>query len=271
MLPLGEWAAASSADDGPGSVVLKVAVSSARMYHQDRRSAHSCTLIPERRNAMNPSKMNPSSNASGGRSGYYVVRLAVVMAVGLAAVASSLWSAAPASAADRNRLEIVNHASGRRADVMWGSTALGQGVFLWRDNSSTSQEFDLLDSGNGFFRIRARHSAQCLMLDWRGGSYGNGTRIVQHPYCAAGYAPGEWRVRWLSGTRCSGGLCQTGIDHMLLVNRQTGRCLDAANPAGGRPPEQAVLQQWDCVTSTDAWNIGNQSWDLLTPGGLRAV
>jgi hypothetical protein len=77
------------------------------------------------------------------------------------------------------------------------------------------------------------------------------------------------RGRWLSGTRCSGGICTTGVDHMVLVNRTTGRCLDAANPYGGRPGAQALLQQWDCVTSTSAWNIGNQSWDILPPGSHR--
>ena len=174
-----------------------------------------------------------------------------------------------AHAEDRYRLEIVNSASGLRADVMWASTQAYQGVFLWPDNTSASQEFDLLDSGGGFFRIRARHSGQCLMLDWRGGTYTNGTRIIQYPYCSAGYSPSEWSVRWLSGTRCSGNICTTGYDHMLLVNRRTGRCLDAHNPYGGRPPAQAVLQQWDCVTSTSAWNIGNQSWNLLRPGYVR--
>jgi hypothetical protein len=186
-----------------------------------------------------------------------------------AAVALAVAVPSPATADDTLRREIVNHSSSLRADVMWASTSAYQPVFLWPDNTSASQEFDLLDSGNGYFRIRARHSNQCLMLDWRGSSYTNGTRILQYPYCGAGYGPAEWQGRWLSGTRCSDGICTTGVDHMLLVNRTTGRCLDAHNPHGGRPGAQAVLQQWDCVTSTDAWNIGNQSWDILTPGSRR--
>ena len=190
--------------------------------------------------------------------------------LGAALAAAAVATLPVASArADTPRQEIVNLASGLRADVMWASTSPFQGVFLWPDNTSASQEFDLLDSGGGFFRIRARHSGQCLMLDWRGGSYGNGTRVIQYPACGSGYAPAEWRTRWLSGTRCSDGVCTTGTDHMLLVNRRTGRCLDAANPRSGRPPVQAVLQQWDCVTSTDAWNIANQSWDVGTPGSVR--
>jgi hypothetical protein len=188
--------------------------------------------------------------------------LSALVAVAAALVVTTL-QAAPANAADRYRYDIVNSYSGLMADVMWASTAAYQGVFLWPNNSSLSQEFDLLDSGGGYFRIRARHSGQCLMIDWRGGSYVNGTRVIQYPYCAGGYSPAEWRLALLSGTHCSGNICTTGIDETILVNRRTGRCLDAANGAGGRPPAQAVLQQWDCVTSTSAWNIGNQAWDVL--------
>ena len=173
-----------------------------------------------------------------------------------------------ATAADRTRVEITNSSTGLKADVIWASTAAYQGVFLWPNNTSASQEFDLLDSGGGYFRIRARHSGQCLMLDWRGGSYVNGTRVMQYPSCNAGYAPAEWQVRWLSGTRCDGNICTTGVNKMLLVNRQTGRCLDAANASGHRPPAQSVLAQWDCVTSTTAWNADNQSWSIGAPGSV---
>jgi hypothetical protein len=177
--------------------------------------------------------------------------------------------ATPANAADKLRQEVTNSFSSLRADVMWASTNDHQGVFLWPDNTSASQEFDLLDSGNGYFRIKARHSGKCLMLDWRSGNYGNGTPVIQYPACGAGYSPAEWRLRHLSATRCSDGICTTGLDQTVLVNRKTGRCLDAANGRGGQPPAQAPLQQWDCVTSTDAWNMGNQAWDIGEPGTHR--
>ena len=104
------------------------------------------------------------------------------------------------------------------------------------------------------------------------GSYfriSNSTAIIQYPACAAGYPPAEWYPRSLSGQRCSNGFCRTGSDHMLLVNRRTGRCLDAGNAAGGQPPARAILQQWDCITHTGAWNLGNQSWDIGAPGFKR--
>jgi ricin-type beta-trefoil lectin protein len=184
----------------------------------------------------------------------------------LAAAVTAAVMLAPASAADvadTYRVEITNLRSGLKVDVMWASQQRYQGVFLWPNNTSASQEFDLLDSGNGYFRIRARHSGQCLMLDWRAGPYTNGTRVVQSgPACKAGYRPAEWRRGWVSSAPiCDGDTCQsTGTQYPVLINRRTGRCLDAANPAGGKPRAQAILQQWTCIRSADDWNAGNQLW-----------
>src|SRR4051794_35498884 len=111
--------------------------------------------------------------------------------------AALILPAAAAHAANRYRVEITNLRSGLKADVMWASRAPFQGVFLCPNNTSASQEFDLLDSGGGYSRIRARHSGQCLMLDWRGGTYTNGTRVIQYPHCGGGYAPSEWRRGWV--------------------------------------------------------------------------
>ena len=126
--------------------------------------------------------------------------LKATLIAGAAALAAASV-ATPAQAADQFRVEITNMRSGLKADVIWASQAEHQGVFLWPNNSSASQEFDLLDSGGGYFRIRARHSGQCLMLVWSTGSYTNGTPVIQHPYCAGGYASAEWRVGWASPPR----------------------------------------------------------------------
>ncbi len=186
---------------------------------------------------------------------------AVLLALGLIPVVLALMPGS-AHAADRQRVEISNLHTGLRIDVMWASTAPYQGVFLWPDNASASQEFDLPDSGGGYFRIRARHSGQCLMLDWRGGTYVNGTRVIQYPYCGAGYGPAEWRRGWVGiATQCGGNVCSTtSASYPVLINRATGRCLDAHNPHDGRPPAQAPLQQWDCIRTADDWNAGNQLW-----------
>lgn len=190
---------------------------------------------------------------------------AALVATALAS-AAAMCSSTAALAADQYRVELTNLRSGLKADVIWASQAAYQGVFLWPNNTSASQEFDLLDSGNGYFRIRARHSGQCLMLDWRSGYYTNGTRVIQYPYCASGYAPAEWRKGWVgSGNQCSGAVCSTtGTSYPVLINRATGRCLDADNGAGGSPRAQALLQQWDCIRTFNDWNAGNQ---LFGTGG----
>ncbi|MER7707469.1 RICIN domain-containing protein [Kitasatospora sp. NPDC097605] len=178
---------------------------------------------------------------------------ALVAAVAFAVLAA--LASTPAHAADPARYELVNVRTGLRADVMWASTDAYTGVFLWPNNASASQEFELLDSGNGYFRIKARHSGQCLMLDWRAGTYSNGTGVLQYPACGAGYAPAEWTTAWVGHT------CMCFPTTMILKNRATGRCLDAEGPSG-TPGQQARLQQWDCITTDEAWNTANQSWNL---------
>lgn len=167
-----------------------------------------------------------------------------------------------------HRFELVNTASGLRADVMWANTAALTGAFLWPDNASSSQEFYKLNTDNGWFRLKARHSDQCLMLDWRGGSYKNGTRVVQHPYCGDRYTPAQWKLVTLTRTSkpCRQGpphYCGFTISRSVLVNRRTGRCLDAANARLGTPPARAVLQQWDCSRFVDDPKIGNQGWNFV--------
>ncbi len=166
-----------------------------------------------------------------------------------------------------HRYELVNTASHLRADVMWGSTDPLTGVFLWPDNDSRSQEFTKLDTKDGWFRLRARHSGQCLMLDWRKGSYRNGTKVIQHGYCGDDYEPAQWQFRTLTdySKPCTQGppyYCGFRLTATVLVNRRTGRCLDAENGALGTPPERAVLQQWDCSRYVDDPKIGNQGWGL---------
>lgn len=189
-----------------------------------------------------------------------------MLLVSLSVLTLVMLTALPAQA-DTFQREITNNRSGLKVDVIWASTADYANVFLWPDNASASQEFDLLDSGGGYFRIRARHSGKCLMLDWRQANV-NGNRIIQYGYCDAGYSPSEWRRAWISfPPKCDGNVCSTtSTSYPLLVNRYSGRCLDAANGSASPPGQQAILQQWDCVTTPGAWNAGNQIWGIAPPG-----
>ena len=184
--------------------------------------------------------------------------------------ASCALVAAGSASANTNYVEIVNVSTNLRADVMWASASDGQNVFLWRNNASTSQVFDLVNMGGGFFQLRARHSGKCLMLDGTQPNVGNGRRIAQYPCTAAGYKSAQWSFVDMNAKCADNGLC---IDQgwRVIKNRYTGRCLDTQNPAGRRPGERAVLQLWSCISSPAAWNADNQIWKIYDPLNRRAV
>jgi hypothetical protein len=179
---------------------------------------------------------------------------------------------APASSgasAGTSRLELVNVATNLRADVMWASQQDGQNVFLWRNNTSASQEFDLLPMGGGYFQIRARHSGKCLMFE-RAATWSNGTRIAQYPCPGPGQRSAQWTFKDMNPICDPNALC-ADAGWRIVQNRYTGRCIDTANPAGRRPPQQSVLQQWTCISSPNAWNADNQIWKLYDPVARHTV
>ncbi|MFC3986566.1 RICIN domain-containing protein [Streptosporangium jomthongense] len=189
---------------------------------------------------------------------------ALVMALVLVAVSFAAGTSTPAYA-DTRYAEIVNRISGLRADVMWASTNPRQGVFLWPDNASHSQEFEFLDNGNGYFRIKARHSGQCLQL--LDGDPREGVSIVQDTYCESGYAPAEWRTDYIIPPHepC---VCFPET-YMIIRNRANGRCLDASS--SGIPGQQARLQAWSCIRTGTEGNRWNQVWGFQYPGGNPPV
>ncbi len=109
--------------------------------------------------------------ASAGRSSAQLTAVMVTVVLG---ASLALLTPSTASAADPPVYEIKSgnaYAGGPRIDVMWASHDPLQGAFLWTDNASLSQEFALVPSNGGYYRIKARHSGQCMILDWRAGSY----------------------------------------------------------------------------------------------------
>lgn len=199
----------------------------------------------------------------------HVARMTRVGAAVAAIAAAVVLAPAPASANTPN-IEIVNVATNLRADVVWASTADGANAFLWTNNTSASQLFDLINMGGGFFQIRARHSGKCLMLDRTQTNVGDGRRIAQYPCTDASYRSAQWSFTDISGDCEANALCaDTG--RRIIKNRFTGRCLDADNPSGKKPGQQALLQTWTCISSTKAWNADNQLWKIYDPVTRRAV
>jgi endo-1,4-beta-xylanase len=113
--------------------------------------------------------------------------------------------------------------SGKAADINGASTTPGAPLIQWSVHSGLNQQFDFLASGEGYYRIRARHSGLVLQV----ANSTSGADVTQQPDSNA--ASQQWRV----------------VDHgggvVSLVNRQSGLALDIwqASTADG-----ARISQW---------------------------
>ena len=192
-----------------------------------------------------------------------------------AAIALCMLLVSGAAYANTSHVELVNVATNLRADVMWASQDDGQNVFLWRNNTSASQLFDLIYTGSSrsgirFFQIRARHSGKCLMLDRTQPNVGNGRRIAQYPCTPTSYRSAQWYFKDMNPPCADNALC-ADLGWRVIKNLYTRKCIDTANPAGTNPPQRAVLQLWTCISSTSAWNADNQIWKIWDPFARRTI
>jgi alpha-L-fucosidase 2 len=103
---------------------------------------------------------------------------------------------------------LVTAHSGKNADISGGSTSAGALLQQWSATGGLNQQFDFLDSGDGYYRIRARHSGLVLQP----ASSSSGADITQQPDTSA--AGQLWRVVGHGGGAVS------------LVNRQSGLAMD---------------------------------------------
>ncbi|SEF37596.1 Poly(3-hydroxybutyrate) depolymerase [Amycolatopsis pretoriensis] len=125
---------------------------------------------------------------------------------------------------------LVAEHSGKLLDISGVSTAAGAALQQWTATGGQNQQFDFLDSGAGYYRVRARHSG--LVLQVAGSAAG--AVVSQQP--DSGAPAQQWRV-----TDQGGGV-------VSLVNRLSGLAMDVweASAADG-----ARVSQW---TSTGAAN-----------------
>ncbi|GAA4985096.1 hypothetical protein HD597_004089 [Nonomuraea thailandensis] len=120
--------------------------------------------------------------------------------------------------------------------------------------SNTNTYFNFHEKEGGWSEVRW-FGDYCL--DVSGFGTNNGTRVVLWQ-CHGGhnqlFRPEMFQIDWIGGN---------DPDTKLLVSRQSGKCLDAANGSAPAPPTVgAPLQIWDCISETDAWNRINQDWDF---------
>ncbi len=96
------------------------------------------------------------------------------------------------------------------ADMQGPSPAAGAVLIQWPSNGGLNQQFDFVDSGGGYYRIRARHSNLVLQVT----NNNAGADIAQQPDTNA--ASQQWQVTDL------------GSGAVSLTNRQSGLAMGVA-------------------------------------------
>jgi len=165
-----------------------------------------------------------------------VAAAAMAIVGGLLTVATT-----PASAATVDTTAwyvLVNHNSGKALDVYNSSTADGANVVQWTRTNATNQQFQFVDSGGGYYRLKARHSGK--MIDVSSWSTADGAAI--HQWTDHGGANQQFR------------LADSDSGYVRLINRNSNKAVEVQNAATNDGAN--VVQYSD-------WGGTNQQWQLV--------
>ncbi|NJQ06152.1 non-reducing end alpha-L-arabinofuranosidase family hydrolase [Streptomyces lonarensis] len=136
---------------------------------------------------------------------------------------------------------LVNRASGKALDVHNRATNDGARITQWTRNDQAQQQWQFVDSGNGYYRIKSRHSDK--VLDVHNWSTANGGSIVQ--WADLNATNQQWR------------LVDSPDGHVRFVSRHSNKALEVQ---GGSTADNANVVQYD------DWGGTNQQWQLVRVG-----
>ncbi|MEU5889065.1 non-reducing end alpha-L-arabinofuranosidase family hydrolase [Streptomyces sp. NPDC047461] len=157
---------------------------------------------------------------------------------------ATFLGAQPASAAsvDPNASYVlVNRNSGKALDVYNLATNDGSRITQWSRNDQAQQQWQFVDSGGGYYRIKSRHSGKVLDLyNW---STANGGSIVQWTDLNA--TNQQWR------------LADSSDGYVRLISRHSNKALEVQ---GASTADNANIVQYD------DWGGTNQQWQLVKVG-----
>jgi hypothetical protein len=169
--------------------------------------------------------------------------LATVVALLASLFVALQTQAANAATVDTNAWYVlVNRNSGKALDVYNLSTADGGRITQWARNDGNQQQWQFVDSGDGYYRLKSRHSSK--VLDIHNWSTANGGPIVQ------------WTDH--NGTNQQWRLADSPDGHVRLISRHSGKTLEvqgASTTDGGN------------IVQYDDWGGTNQQWQLVQIGG----
>ncbi|MBP2479663.1 putative membrane protein [Crossiella equi] len=183
--------------------------------------------------------------AAGIRRGRQASVLSTLLATVLVASAVVALTPRVASAAtvDPNASYVlVNRNSGKAMDVAGAGTSDGAAVQQWSRHDGANQQWQFVDSGGGYYRMKSKNSGK--VLDVAGFSTADGGKVQQ------------WTD--LNGSNQQFRLADSDNGYLRLVNRNSGKALEVTG--GSAADGAAVVQHGD-------QNGVNQQWQLVRVGG----
>ncbi|MFD5136848.1 non-reducing end alpha-L-arabinofuranosidase family hydrolase [Streptomyces sp. NPDC058378] len=169
-------------------------------------------------------------------------RLLAVLAPLLLMVAFLGAQPAAAATVDPNASYVlVNRNSGKALDLYNLATEDGARVTQWTRNDQAQQQWQFVDSGDGYYRVKSRHSGKVLdVYNW---SAANGGSIVQ--WADLNATNQQWR------------LADSSDGYVRLISRHSGKALEVQ---GASTADNANVVQYD------DWGGTNQQWRLVKAG-----
>ncbi|MBI0294596.1 RICIN domain-containing protein [Streptomyces sp. PRKS01-29] len=137
---------------------------------------------------------------------------------------------------------LINRNSGKALDVYNMATNDGARITQWTRNDQNQQQWQFVDSGGGYYRIKSRHSGK--VLDVHNWSTANGGSIVQWTDLNA--TNQQWR------------LADSSDGYVRLISRHSNKALEVQ---GASTADNANVVQYD------DWGGTNQQWQLVKAGG----
>ncbi|TQL02403.1 non-reducing end alpha-L-arabinofuranosidase family hydrolase [Cellulomonas sp. SLBN-39] len=166
-----------------------------------------------------------------------VTTVAVVGAVGLVRAQDASAATVDTSAS----YVLVNRGSGKALDVYNMATNDGAKIVQWSRNDGTQQQWQFVDSGGGYYRLKSRLSGK--VLDVLNFSTANGAAITQ--YTDRNQTNQQFR------------LVDTSNGYVTLQNRNSGKALEV---------QGASTADGGAVVQYDSWGGTNQQWQLVRVG-----
>ncbi|QCB92720.1 non-reducing end alpha-L-arabinofuranosidase family hydrolase [Cellulomonas shaoxiangyii] len=191
---------------------------------------------------MRPARAPGAASPVRGRRRWAAVLVAAATALSATAISLATAPAASAATVDPSASYVlVNRGSGKALDVYNLSTADGARITQWTRNDGAQQQWQFVDSGDGYYRIKSRLSGKVLdVYNW---STADGAAIVQ--YTDRNQTNQQFRLQDAAG------------GYVTLVSRQSGKAVEVQ---GASTADGANIVQYT------SWGGNNQQWQLVRVG-----